>query len=64
MTIVVRIKRHFLSEGLDITEQLEVGLTADTLGSHFGWFFFAVLGDLVNFENSGVLVENMIDEPK
>ena len=36
MTIVVRIKRHFLSEGLDITEQLEVGLTADTLGSHFG----------------------------
>lgn len=64
MTVVVWVKRHFLAEGVHIAEQLEIGLVGLPFGSQGSRGLTAGLGDLVDLEDPGLVVEDAVEESK
>ena len=62
MTIVVRVEWHFLSECLNVAEQLEVWVACFSLISQFCCFLQTWLRDFMNLEDTRAVIEYAADK--
>lgn len=64
MAVVVWVQGHLFPEGVDIRVELEMRFVGLSLGAELIGCFQGGLGDLVDFEDAGLIVEDVLEEPE
>lgn len=64
MTVVVGIKRHLLSETLDVTKDSEIWVVGFACVSQLVCLFDVSFDNLMNLEDARIVIENTTQKPK
>jgi hypothetical protein len=63
VAVVVRVQRHLLAEGLHVSVKLEIRFACLALSPQLSRLILTVLGNLMNLEDAGVVIEDMPQKP-